>query len=388
MVTKNRVKWTMLWTYLITFVLVLALAGNASAVAKTWDSGGGADHLWSQGLNWNNNTVPLAADTAQLNIADANCLIDSNVTNARCKTLDVSYDTRSCYLYVTGGSLATGPTSDVGISVGTWTDGNGVFTMSGGDVNTGGGRLWIGWAGTGTFTINDGNLYVTGEKIEIGKSGPGGPPEAPLNSHAVGVLNMNGGYLHATANASCDLEIGKYGTGTLNMTAGDINIADAIKLSESDGTATIDMSGGHIHCSDFRFPGTTATPRVYLRGGDINCSDEFSMASDNALMDIYGGTLIVQNQDYLDDLYDFVRAGKIIGYGGEGYPIITPEGGGIGASTVTAKPNDPNLASSATPKDMAKADWTPAGPTLISWKPGQYAAKHDVYFGINKNRCE
>jgi hypothetical protein len=385
MVTKNRAKWTMLWTYLITFVLVLALAGNASAAARTWDGGGGAgNRLWSTPANWSADTVPTSADTAQLNIADANCLIDSSVTDARCKILDVSYDTGVCYLKVTGGLLTTGPSYDATLSVGTWKDGNGVFTMTGGDVNTGTGRLWIGWAGTGTFTITDGNLYVTGDKIEIGKAGPTGPPEAPADSHAVGVLNVYGGYVHATVNTSADLEIGKYGTGTLNMTGGDVNIADAIKLSEIDGTSTVDISGGYIHCSDFRMP--AGTPTLYLRDGDINCSDEFSMASDKAKMDVYEGTLIVQNEDYLDDLYDYVRAGKIIGYGGEGSPVITPSGGGIGYSTVTARPKDANLASGAKPSDYAIVDWTPAGPnTLISWKPGQYAAKHDVYFGTNRN---
>jgi hypothetical protein len=376
----------MLWTYLITFVLVLALAGNASAVARTWDGGGGANNRWNDGNNWNPNGVPAAADTAQLNIADANCLIDSTVTAAVCKVLDVSYDTGTCYLKVTGGSLKTGPSSDATISVGTWKDGSGVFTMTGGDVNTGTGRLWIGWAGTGTFTMTDGNMYVTGDKIEIGKAGPSGPPEAPVGSNAVGVLYMNGGHLNATVNTSADLEIGKYGTGTVYMNGGDINIADAIKLSEIDGTSTIDMNGGHIYCSDFRFP--AGTPTVYLRDGDINCSDEFSMGGDKALMDIYKGKLIVQSSTYLPGLYDYVRAKKIIGYGGkDGYVIITPEGGGISYSTVTASLYDPNLASGSSPEDMAIVAWTPAGPVL-SWKPGRYAATvkgHDVYFGTNKN---
>ncbi|MCJ7779096.1 MAG: LamG domain-containing protein [Sedimentisphaerales bacterium] len=393
MVTKNKVKWTMLWIYLINFVLVLVLAGNASAATKTWDAGGGANKLWSDGNNWNPNGVPTSADAAFIdNPPDANCLIDATV-DACCASLDDSNSNKTCYLTMTGGTL----TSTGNISVGhtgspTLGDACGVFTMTGGTLKITGsnGRLWVGY-GTGSgdplaaedsfgiFSMTTGCDVNIGGKIELGK-----------NDTGVGQIYVDGGTLFVGyAEGGEDFEIGKYGTGTLYMTAGEVNVADAIKLAESGGTATIDINGGHIYCSDFRMP--LGTPTVYLYGGDINCSDEFSMVSENALMDITEGTLIVQNGDYLNgplgSLYEDVSLGKIVGYGGDGYVIITPESGGIGYSTVTAKPSDPNLAWKARPRNYATVDWTSAGPAL-SWSPGRYAADvngHDVYFGTDRN---
>jgi hypothetical protein len=141
------------------------------------------------------------------------------------------------------------------------------------------------------------------------------------------------------------------------------------------------MEGGHITCNDLLMD--AGTPKIYLKGGDVNCTDDISMMSANALIDISEGTLIIPSEDQLPIIYDYISDGKIIGYGGDaGHVVVTPEGGGIGYSTVTARRNDPNLAWGPSPRDYATVEWTPAGPTL-SWKPGQYAAKHDVYFGTD-----
>jgi len=380
----------MLWTYLINFVLVLVLAGNASAATRTWDAGGGANKLWSTPANWSNDTVPTSADAAVIdNPPDANCLIDATVVAAVCTTLDVGLNNATCYLNMTGGALTTSGTLAVGHSGAIGADACGVFTMTGGTIKTGTASMYIGY-GTGstglpatsdtfgTFKMTTGCDVNVGKKIEMGK-----------NDTGVGWLYVDGGTLTVGYVAGGeDLEIGKYGEGTLYMTAGEVNVVDAIKLAEGGGTATIDMDGGHIYCSDFRMP--LGTPTVYLDGGDINCVDEFSMASDNALMDITEGTLIIQNGDYVNppdspgSLYQLVSAGKIIGYGGDGYVTITPEGGGIGYSTVTAHLYDPNLSWQSRPRNYATVDWTPAGPAL-SWTPGRYAAKHDVYFGTDKD---
>jgi hypothetical protein len=380
----------MLRIYLIiNFVLVLVLAGNASAATKTWDAGGGANHLWSLPANWDS-TVPTRTDAAVIdNPPDANCLINATV-DACCTTLDVGLNHETCYLYMTGGALTTSGTLSVGRNGAVGADACGVFTMTGGTIKTGTASMYIGY-GTGGFLSEDRTTYGTFKMTTGCDVNVGGKLECGKNGTGVGKVYVNGGTLTIgyTAGAE-DLEIGKYGTGTFYMTAGDVNVVDAIKLAEGGGTSTIYMDGGHIRCSDFRMPVSTplGTPTVYLNSGDINCADEFSMANDNALMDITEGTLIIQNGSYvngpLGSVYKLVSDGKIIGYGGDGYIIITPEGGGIGYSTVTAHLYDPNLAWQSRPRNYATVDWTPAGPVL-SWTPGRYAAKHDVYFGTDKD---
>src|SRR4030042_6114584 len=67
---------------LISFVLMLVLAGNAPAATLVWDNGGNGN-LWSIAENWDPDGVPTSSDTAQIFLADANCVIDATV-NAQC----------------------------------------------------------------------------------------------------------------------------------------------------------------------------------------------------------------------------------------------------------------------------------------------------------------
>ena len=49
--------------YLISFVLVLSLAGSAQAVDKTWTNGNGTG-IWNDGLNWDVGSIPTSGDHA------------------------------------------------------------------------------------------------------------------------------------------------------------------------------------------------------------------------------------------------------------------------------------------------------------------------------------
>jgi hypothetical protein len=48
-------------SYLISFVLVLCLVGDAQAVDQNW-TGAGGDQFWSTAANWDTGTVPASAD--------------------------------------------------------------------------------------------------------------------------------------------------------------------------------------------------------------------------------------------------------------------------------------------------------------------------------------
>jgi hypothetical protein len=347
----------MLRTYLITFVLVLVLAGNASAYTCTWVGGSDAN-LWDVAANWTGG-VPDIAKSAGINIADANCRINSTV-DACCSALDVGKDTGPCYLNMTGGTLKVSGLFYVGDDPSPGeADTNGVFIMSGGDVNIGG-KLQIGdgtrTAGAepsyGTVIMTGGVIHAGGPAVEVGKNDSGN-----------GWIYMQGGTLDMNKpGSSADLLIGNYGHGTIYMTAGDIVIDDRLKLGLTGGTG-----------------------RIYLDGGTIFVDNDIvDIANDNSFIDITEGTLIVGGGSggSVDLL---VSEGKIRGYGGEGYVVVVSSGSGAGTmTTVTARPGDPNLTWKPSPGDRAIVEWTPAGPAL-SWKPGLYAAKHDVYFGTDED---
>ena len=332
---------------LMSFVLVAVLAGNASAAVVLWD-GGGASLLWSDPANWESDSLPGSDDQALINIPDANCLIDPSVT-AVCGALDVGQNTGPCYLNMTGGSLTTGGNLRIGYSA----DSNGVFNMSGGTVSTGTGRLWIGYnsGSLGTLTMTGGQMTVA-TKLELGK-----------NSGSTGYIYIHGGVLNITGGESDDLEIGKYGTGTITMTAGAINVTDKIKMGESGGT-------GYI----------------YLYGGIINSGNEEIAMSDTSIIDITEGTLVLVDEEEKTDATPFINElagnGRITAYGGEGRVIAIYDGNET--TTVTASMIEPELAWNPSPSNWATVEWTPAGPTL-GWKPGEYAISHDVYFGTDSD---
>jgi hypothetical protein len=174
------------------------------------------------------------------------------------------------------------------------------------------------------------------------------------------------------------------------MYGGDVNSTDNLKLAiggtaTSTGTATIYIHDGNMHCDDLVMgTGTYApgTSTIYLYGGLLESRNLIDMLDDNAKIDIYEGELRVGTDSELDKIKGYASKNKIVGYGGTGSVVITPEGGGVGYITVTALPGDLNLAGTPSPGIYATVDWTPAGPTL-SWSAGQYADNHDVYFGTD-----
>jgi hypothetical protein len=352
----------MLRTYLINFVLVLVLASNASATpppyACTWVGGSG---LWNTPAKWTGG-VPDITTTAGINVADANCRIDS--VTANCNTLDVAYDTGPCYLNMTGGTLTISGLFFVGDDPSPGAaDTNGVFIMSGGDVNIGG-KLQIG-DGTndegaepsyGTLIMTGGVIHARGSSVEVGK-----------NKSGNGWIYMQGGTLDINVGTSTDLLIATYGHGTIYMTGGYIDITDRLRLASDSGGLT------------------SGTGKIYLDGGTIFVDNAEIVINDNSFIDITKGTLIVDGGAD-ESVNELVSLNKIRGYGGEGYVVVVEEdlGGGAERTTVTGMPGDPNLAWGPSPANRAIVEWTPAGPTL-SWKPGQYAAKHDVYFGTDED---
>ncbi len=332
--------------HLISLMLVLALAGGGSAATIKWDNGGEGP-LWSVPGNWDPDGVPTAADDAEFYLPDANCVIDSSVA-AECKTFYVGTGkVEPCYLDMTGGTL----TLSGNIQVGQARDSNGVFIMSGGVASSTAGRLWIGMNGTGTFILRGGELNIY-EKVEVGKNASGN-----------GTIYMEGGVMNLTG-SSTDLEIGSRGKGTLHMTGGVINLQDNIKLAQGNATTT------------------TGIGRLNLYGGTINAGNLRNPADGiygTPLMDITEGVLTLPG-DYRALVNDYINRGWIVAYDSNGVVDVTytvdPN-----QTTVTGRRLDPELAWDPTPRNRAAVDRT----ATLAWKPGVYAASHDIYFGIDFN---
>jgi hypothetical protein len=334
--------------FLISFVLVLVLAGIAPSAEFMWDKGG-ADNLWSAPENWDPNGVPTAADTAQINIpGDANkCIIDSSVT-AECSVLDVGYNNGPCYLNMTGGTL----TIDGNLQIARMADSNGVFTMSGGTVTTTSGRLWVGYNSFGTLIMTGGELNIY-NKVEIGK-----------NVNGNGVIYMQGGTINfAGESTGTDFEIATYGTGTVYMTGGVINVEDYIKLAQGNASTT------------------TGVARLYLYGGTINANNlrDPDQIYGDPKVDITEGMLTLTGND-VAVVNEYINRGWIVAYDDIGFVDVNyaPD---PNQTIVTGRMPDPELAWAPTPRNRTTVE---RGITL-DWKPGIYAGAHNVYFGTDFN---
>lgn len=139
-------------SYLVVFVLVLVLAGNASADVS-WSNGSG-DGRWSTGENWDTGAVPVVNVDGYARI-----FLDPGPTIYAGETFEVD-----------GIHLANSGTG-------------GTLTMRGGELFVRGG-FNCGWRGQGTLNLHDGTITVDGGTFKIARD-PG----------SVGHVNLNGGVL-------------------------------------------------------------------------------------------------------------------------------------------------------------------------------------------------
>ncbi len=149
---------------------------------------------------------------------------------------------------------------------------------------------------TTNLDISGGSLTAVGAYIGVDSS----------SGH--GILNISGGLFSSGA-----LQIGWRGTGTLNMTGGNV-----------------ELSGNLI------VPGLTGTGTVNLNGGTINASD-LRLTSDLGLLNITTGTLVL-NGDDTETIQTYIDDGLLTAYEGQGtlnvdYDVTNP-----GKTTLTAIP--------------------------------------------------
>ena len=192
--------------FVFTLVFVLTLADNCFAIS--WDDGG-ADHLWSTGLNWVGGSVPTSSQDVWIGNGYTGPVIDSTVT-AVAAIIRMGGTGTTDTLTITGGSFDGSSHLILGESSGS----TATVTMSGGIVNVY--SVWVGNNGNGVLNVSGGTMNISGEPLYVSRFGGSG--HIQLDG---GTINTDN-FMMFDATASMDL-------------AGGVLIIDGDKRSTIDG---------------------------------------------------------------------------------------------------------------------------------------------------------
>jgi len=288
--------------YLISFVLVLGMAGNALAVDTDWNNASG-DRRRDNPLNWSTGAVPTADDKASIRNDGVGPIIDS-ITTAVCDNIPVGDWGFTNTLDITGGSLTTN--NWFIISYGSADEGT--FNVSGGTTTVvgSGTDMTVGRSGVGRLNISAGLIEV-GDRLYVG-SEPSG----------TGYITMTGGFI-----TIIDDLYAEDGTTYINVSGGVIDIGERIFLGNgTGGEAHLTMTGGSITLGQLMAVGRDgASGEVHLDGGTLDIGYWLEM-SGNASIDITGGTLIIDGDRISDgvdrSIMPWINDGRISAYGSSG----------------------------------------------------------------------
>jgi hypothetical protein len=322
--------------FLISLVMLLGLAGLASAADIAWDPAG-VDDYWGTDDNWAGDVKPGPGDNAVVNPAGATPARGPIVNSVeQCDFVNGGPSGDMAIDIVSGGSLTVlhweerwgedpGGTATFNFLGGSLTmlqeEGDSTFRVANhGDVvmNISGDFVWNNPGGArmgdnddATFEINmDGGTLNFDDCLKLGDDGAG------TANFSGGTLNIEWMNIVArrelqTINISGDVDfnledeflIGENldgGEAIVNMSGGTID-ADRLAMTEDDadrsgGDATLNMSGGEINVREVIFPWRNGYPGEYtinmLAGtGTINCDD--LKVQDNGVLNCEGGMVNV-----------------------------------------------------------------------------------------------
>ncbi len=190
---------------LVSFVLVLGLAGDVQAAKVTWTDTTG-DHNWFTPTNWDSGTVPTSSDSVEINVSPGATIANEGAVGL---SLYLGAGGGTGGLTVNGGTFTT--TGQVTVSIGT-------INMISGTI-TGAQVLRVGRWGTATLNMTGGTIIATGELI-IG-----------VKPASIGHVNLDGGTISASGITMRE-EAGS--VGTMNITTGTL-ILDGNDLSTVRG---------------------------------------------------------------------------------------------------------------------------------------------------------
>ena len=227
-----------------------------------------------------------------------------------------------------------GATGELNISSGTFTkqsggnfivgDGDGsvgTANQSGGTLNVSSGEFWLGQGGggSGTYALSAGSLLLNSWSA-IGRDG------------GVGTFNMTGGTIVKAGSGG--LEIGGGGggaTGTMNVSAGLVDVQVGDFFIPARGTGTLNLSGtGEVRASNVRLAtyGSASTGIINLDGGTLRAARIYGgEGAAGATLRLNGG-LLQAASDQSSFIADLGTA-EIAASGGridtQGYTVVTPQ---------------------------------------------------------------
>jgi hypothetical protein len=152
--------------YLVSFVLVLALISNASAIS--WTNSDPADSLWDTPGNWSPVGKPTSSDAVSLAAVMPGPTIDSS-TNAVCLQMLGPGQSGTTSMDINGGSLTTTSYWSIGQNPGS---GVGTANVWNNATVTVGGDLYVGNQGNGTLNVGalgagDNTYIITSAQLRV-----------------------------------------------------------------------------------------------------------------------------------------------------------------------------------------------------------------------------
>ena len=279
---------------LVSFILVLSLAGSAFAVDHTWD-GGGTGNDWITADNWDLDAVPASSDvvyiggTAAVEVTTTTIPGQSYPPSANPLRMT---DTSSMTITSTGKYWGR-----ANVYVGMSSGDNVTITVQSGGHLSGSKPIILGNSGADSTL----NIYGQNDSIHLWLG---------RNSGGSSVVN----YDTTATSLHRDCTVGDAGDGTLNMTSGTLVVeytgeGDFIIASQSGSTGTVNLDAGTIRCNNF------------------------SIGSGNGSMDIKAGKLIVDG-DVTTEIQGYIDTGKITAHGSGDAVDYDYNGRNIGKTTV------------------------------------------------------
>jgi len=357
--------------FLISFVLVLVLAGNVLAYDQvSWDNNSlGGDQMWDTNSNWD----ILGPPKWDFKVPDANdwVAIDKWADPCNNNYPIIDADTNAVVNWIGLGELGGG-TAPV------------LLKMTGGTL-TAGNWFELGGYFDGTFRIDMSGGTITAPYIWVG-----------YQQGSYCTINMSGG----TINTETALSIGTYSTSyaTFNITGGDVNLGGWLEIGAyrpvRRGVGHVDMHGGTIETISLSMGGGGVGSMDFAYDGTLIIDGDYRMPNgwlfdplvdDAANEGEHTGTIAILTDRGIITAYD-VNVGEIIG---SQYPSVEGKRALInldynnvnpGQTTITAGADDSNLAWDPDPL-FGSADLYALDINLLSWAAGDNAVKHDVYFG-------
>ena len=399
-------------THIFAVCLLILFCFSGSGFCAVFEGGGG-DFYWCNPDNWDIGILPGPADSVEIGPMGDCIIIDCDVDMP---SLNLLCDPHMCltvlsgivniggiernecegdlYFNFLGGTGTTTINDSMRVANEGWTH----WVISGGTLLINGGVRAGDNDGTGWNLNQDSGVFVIDGSVEIGDDGGGiwnisGTASVSILSDfrphvrdgsAVFELNISGdAEMVVVKTLSTNDKDGGYGTATININGGILNVGDNLELGDN-GDGNLNVTGGLVVIGDtLELNRGTAN----LSGGEVRAGD---LDVDDYVIDVNGGTLVI-NGNKLALIGSLVADGKLTGCGGPrgvfaDYGVSNP-----GKTTVTSGcdcfggccqawgPNPPNGATTVQP------GLTTGGITL-SWIEGDclgIQGRSAIFFGDN-----